>query len=238
MERQLSALGCPSGKVFYNPCGVEVDKFTGGSPGTTPPLFLAAGRFVDKKAPHLTLLAFEKVARQQPAARLVMIGDGALWEACRQLVGALRLDSRVQFLGNCRHEEVACWMRRARAFVQHSLTPNDGDSEGTPVAILEAGASGLPVVSTRHAGIADVVVEGETGLLVEERDVEGMANHMLRLAQDADLAALLGANARRHIATHFSMEQSIGRLFQILGTAALRRPLEIRQQGENGQAPT
>jgi glycosyltransferase involved in cell wall biosynthesis len=115
-------------------------------------------------------------------------------------------------------------MRRARAFVQHSVRTSYGDSEGTPVAVLEAGASGLPVVSTRHAGIKDVVIEGETGFLVDEGDIEGMAAHMLTLARDADLAGRMGRRAREHVAANFSMEQHIARLAEVLEGAAQRNP--------------
>jgi colanic acid/amylovoran biosynthesis glycosyltransferase len=84
------------------------------------------------------------------------------------------------------------------------------------VAVLEAGASGLPVIATRHAGIPDVVVEGETGLLVDERDVSGMARHMIRLLREPELAGRLGAAAREHVATHFSMDRSVERLWGII----------------------
>ena len=107
-------------------------------------------------------------------------------------------------------------MESARAFVQHSVEAPSGDAEGTPVAVLEAGASGLPVVATRHAGIPDVVIEGKTGLLVEEHDVAGMADAMLRLIDDPPLAANLGAAARDHVRAHFSMERSIDRLWRII----------------------
>ena len=84
------------------------------------------------------------------------------------------------------------------------------------MAILEAGATGLPVVSTRHAGIPDVIVEGETGFLVDERDVGGMAQHMVTLAADPQLAASMGHAAQRRIRTHFSMERRLDHLWQII----------------------
>jgi glycosyltransferase involved in cell wall biosynthesis len=84
------------------------------------------------------------------------------------------------------------------------------------VAILEAGASGLPVVSTRHAGIPDVVVEGVTGLLVDERDTDMMAQRMIQVALDDDLAGRLGRDARAHIASNFPMSKSIAGLATII----------------------
>jgi glycosyltransferase involved in cell wall biosynthesis len=100
------------------------------------------------------------------------------------------------------------------------LRAADGDSEGTPVAVLEASACGLPVVSTRHGGIIDAVIDGTSGFLVEEGDVEAMAEHMLRLVRDPGLAATLGAAGRRHIVDNYSAEKSLSRLRAVLLDAA------------------
>ena len=161
--------------------------------------------------------------RACPAARLRMIGDGPLWGPCLDLAKALAISDAVTFLGPQPHEVVKEEMRRARCFVQHSVEAQSGDSEGTPVAILEAGASGLPVVSTRHAGIPDVVVEGETGLLVDEFDVRAMAAHMLRLAREPNLAADLGRAARQRMESHFSNEKSLSRLWSIIESCIANR---------------
>ena len=178
MQAQLIKLGAPADKVHYNSCGVEPSVFKGADPLHSPPTFVAVGRFVNKKAPHLTLLAFKAALENCPEARLVMIGDGPLWEACRQMTVSLGLSDSVDLQGVRSQAEVATAMQQARAFVQHSITTHDGDSEGTPVAVLEAGASGLPVVSTRHAGIKDAVIHEKTGFLVAEGDIARMAEHM------------------------------------------------------------
>lgn len=218
MADQLRSLGAPADRLSVNPCGVDLELFRPlREPG--PPRFVFVGRFVDKKAPHLAVLAFDRVRRVVPDARLVMIGDGHLREACLQLVRALDLEDSVELPGTRPHAEVAEAMAGARAVVQHSLRPTDGDSEGTPVAVLEAGASGRPVVATRHAGIKDAVVDGETGLLVDEGDVEGMASAMIRLAEDPALAARLGAAAREHIARRYAMSRHIDRLWEVLRAA-------------------
>jgi glycosyltransferase involved in cell wall biosynthesis/protein-L-isoaspartate O-methyltransferase len=219
MEQQLLSLGAPRTKVHYNPCGVDVASFQGAGPGLAAPLFIAVGRFVDKKSPSLILLAFEKVLRSVPEARLTMMGDGYLLESSKQLASALGLVAAVDFSGVVSPAQVAAAMQSARAFVQHSVRTSYGDSEGTPVAVLEACASGLPVVATRHAGISDVVIHGETGLLVNEGDVEGMAQHMIRLAREPDLAVKLGKAGRERVAREFSMEKSINNLWRIIEAA-------------------
>ena len=149
-----------------------------------------------------------------------MIGDGPLLGMCQDLVEQMGMAGSVSLLGSQPHAVVASEMSRARVFVQHSVEARNGDSEGTPVAILEAGASGLPVVSTRHGGIPDVVVDGTTGFLVAERDVSGMAVHMVRLAERPALAAELGQNARLRIRQDFSHTSSMERLHAVLARAA------------------
>jgi colanic acid/amylovoran biosynthesis glycosyltransferase len=175
---------------------------------------------VEKKGPQQTLMAFARVLKQFPDARLRMIGDGELLGPCRDLAASLAIDHAVVFLGSQPHEVVRQEMQQARAFVQHSIIAADGDSEGTPVSILEAGAAGLPVVSTRHAGIPDVVVEGKTGLLVEEGRIDEMAQHMLALARNPGFADELGRSAAAHIRRTYTMSQSIRRLARVLEAAA------------------
>jgi glycosyltransferase involved in cell wall biosynthesis len=216
MERKLTALGASPGKLCYNPCGVDCGEFAGADPARAPATFLAVGRFTPKKAPHLTLEAFAKVRRLIPTAALRMIGDGPLTTECLRLAQALGIGQSVTFLGPQPPTVVRAELRRARCFVQHSVEAASGDSEGTPVAILEAGATGLPIVATRHAGIPDVVIDGETGFLVDEHDVDGMAQRMLRLAEDPVLAGRLGGAARARIEDRFSMERSIGELWRII----------------------
>ena len=151
-----------------------------------------------------------------------MIGGGPLLPVCRQLVRGLNMDGAVAFRGPEGHAQVAAAMRTARAFVQHSVVASNGDCEGTPVAVLEAQAAGLPVVSTRHTGITQVVLEGETGYLVEELDIEAMAGRMLHLAADPSLAAKLGGAGRARIREAFTMERQIGELYEVLQRAASR----------------
>ena len=219
MREQLLALGAPPEKVHLNIYGVDTELFTPAPVEVSPPVLFAAGRFVDKKAPESTILAFRRALDQVPEARLVMAGDGELFPTCRRLVAALDLQDHVSLLGAVPHTEIAATLQSCRAFVQHSRVAYDGDAEGTPNTILEAGASAVPVVSTRHAGIRDVVIEGETGLLVEEGDVAGMSEQMVLLLSDADYAARLGRQARVHIQENYSLEESIGKLRGILASA-------------------
>jgi colanic acid/amylovoran biosynthesis glycosyltransferase len=220
MERALLDLGARRETLHYVPNGVDAGRFRAGAPAEAPPTFLAVGRLVEKKGPQLTIAAFASVYRAHPETRLRMIGEGTIRGVCQDLAQGLGVGEAVAFLGAQPHEVVAEEMQRARAFVQHSVIDHDGNSESMPNSILEASASGLPVVATRHAGIPEVVVDGETGFLVEERDVEGMARHMTRLVVEAGLAAELGRAGRRRVQESFSIESRIARLWEIVGASA------------------
>jgi glycosyltransferase involved in cell wall biosynthesis len=219
MRISLVAMGAPAEKVVYNPCGVDCREFGGAAPADAPPVFLSVGRFVAKKAPQLTIAAFAEACRQQPEMRLRMIGDGPLLDDCRALARQLGVAPAVTFLGYQPPAVVQREMRAARGFVQHSIEAPNGDREGTPVGILEAGASGLPTVATRHGGIPDVVIDGETGFLVEEQDVVLMAARLAELARSPELAGGMGGRARARIRSQFSRERSLDTLWDTLAWA-------------------
>lgn len=210
MTARLIALGAPPEKIVYNPYGAR-DYFFELQPSYEKTL-LALGRFADIKAPYLTLMAFRAVLENVPEARLVMIGDGPLRETCLCLAKTWGIEAGVDFPGALTHKESLPYLAQACAFVQHSVTTSEGDAEGLPNAILEAGAAGLPVIATRHAGIPDAVIEGETGFLVDERDIPGMAAAMERVLRDSELARKMGTAARCHIAEHFRLQSHILRV--------------------------
>ena len=223
MEKKLLSLGASREKLFYNSCGVDTKVFNGADPASAPIQFLAVARIVDKKGPFLTILAFQKVLALFPDARLIFVGDGALKEASQQLAAALGMGGSIQFLGVLGQEAIVPLMRSSRAYVQHSIRTSYGDTEGTPVGILEAASAGLPVVSTYHAGIPDVITDGEEGFLVPERDIDAMADRMSRLAKDPELAKRMGGAARKKIEAHYSREGSFGGLRKIIEAAVLEK---------------
>jgi glycosyltransferase involved in cell wall biosynthesis len=176
-------------------------------------------RLAPKKAPGNSIRAFKKVLDAFPDATLTMVGaKEELYNECLALTRALNLTDKVIFTGRKTPEEIVSLLHRSRAFVQHSVVAPGGDSEGTPNAILEASACGLPVVSTLHGGIKEAVIHGQTGYLVEEDDIEGMAGYMSKLAGDPALALQLGKNGRRHMMENYTMEKQIRNLYHILST--------------------
>lgn len=208
MTAALQSLGASAEKIVENPYGVR-ECFFDVKPDYEDVL-ISVGRFADIKCPALTINAFRMALDVHPNATLLMVGDGPLLECCRALVRSCGMAERVQFLGALQHREFIPLMQRARAFVQHSVTTHCGDSEGTPNSVLEAQAAGLPVISTRHAGIKEAVVDGCTGLLCDEYDVRGMSRSMIELLNDKDRAVRMGVDARTHVRANYSMERYLG----------------------------
>ena len=216
---QLIALGLPKEKLVTIGYGIDLNLFIQTSPSANPQHFFAIGRLVDKKAPLLTLLAFAKVLQTYPGARLQLGGSGNLYDACLQVSKALKILHAVEFLGVLQPLEVAYKMQHSKAFVQHSVHTTYGDSEGTPVAMLEAMACGLPVISTMHNGIADTITHNVDGYLVTEYDVDAMAAGMCKVLKDGDYANRLGAAARQKIASDFEVMNTIEKLHLVLQKA-------------------
>ena len=104
-------------------------------------------------------------------------------------------------------------------FIQHSVQPSYGDAEGTPNTILEASAAALPVISTKHAGIPQAVLDTTTGFLVDEYDSKGMTDAMVRLFNDKTQCQSMGAAGRSHIQLNYNIERHIGVLEDQLNMA-------------------
>lgn len=215
MEQMLLQMGCPEDKLVYNVYGPQPE-FLKVQPTFSKKQFVAIGRFTDKKAPYYTILAFEKTVKNHPDAKLFMAGDGQLLNSCKNLVKHLDIQNQVEFLGVIAPERYRELLSESLAFVQHSITAESGDMEGTPLAVLEASVAGLPVVSTIHAGIPDVIINGKTGLLCEEHDVNATAHNMSALLTQEGLAEKLGQAGKQNIKIHFSLERHIQVLQEIL----------------------
>jgi glycosyltransferase involved in cell wall biosynthesis len=183
-RQRLISLGLPAEKIHVNFGGVDVPPQVPQRDAGAAKRFLTISGFVAKKGPIYLLEAFRRAAARDREITLDVGGAGPLFPAVQQFVDAAGLNERVRLHGSVGEESKQRLLLECGVYIQHSITdPNTGNEEGLPAAIQEAMANGLAVVSTRHAGIPEAVIEGETGLLVDEGDVEGMADAMLRASQ-------------------------------------------------------
>jgi colanic acid/amylovoran biosynthesis glycosyltransferase len=219
MADTLKQMGASADKVYTASCGVDTSAFPLLDISGSGRDFLFVGRFVEKKSPQSLVRAFKIVNEKYADARLWMVGTGPLFDETKKLIAQLGLQEVVTLTGVLKSDEIKDLMAKMRAFVQHSVTAANGDKEGTPVTVLEASSSGLPVISTRHSGIKEAVIDGETGFLVDEHDINGMAEKMIILADDAGLAIKMGNAARIHMINNYDIKLRITLLDHIIQTS-------------------
>jgi glycosyltransferase involved in cell wall biosynthesis len=233
MRATLRRLGCPARKLHVVHVAVRTDELRAavgrqdrvghaGAAGQGSELrLLAVGRLVEKKGLDDALAAIALLAGKGIRCRYRIVGEGPLRASLEAQARGLGLNGQVEFAGPLPRDQVFQEMAGCDAFFLPSRQATSGDREGTPTVLIEAGAMGIPCVATRHAGTPEVVLDGETGLLAEERDAAGLAAHLQRLALDAELRTRLGAAARRHIDAEFELVGQCRRL-----AAVYRRVLE------------
>ena len=159
-----------------------------------------------------TLTAFAGFAARYPMARLTVAGDGPLESQLRVLAGELGVTDRVDFRGFVGEAELCGLFHDAHFFLHPSQMTADHNQEGIPNAMLEAMATGLPVLATRHGGIPEAVEHGVSGLLVEERDADGLRDHLLALAAEPARWTAMGEAAARSVRAEFEAGAAIARL--------------------------
>mgnify|MGYP000303681705 CR=1 FL=1 len=208
VARSLMEHGCPSHKLIIHRYGVKLSSFRPvvREAPPFPQIILTVGRLVEKKGIEHSLRAFAKLPREMDVQYRI-VGDGPLLHRLTALARELRIEERVRFLGALDRNAVIKEMEQADLFVLTSVTSSDGDQEGLPVSLIEAHALGLPVVSTYHSGIPELVQHGKTGFLAPEGDVERIAEYMGSLISDADLRSRLSRNARRKVQDEFDIEK-------------------------------
>ena len=172
---------------------------------------------VPKKAPLITIRAFEKASLECPNLHLDFVGDGVLFSTVEDYVEKSQLVDKMTLHGSQPNNVVLDMMQRAQIFLQHSMTdPQTGNEEGLPVAILEAMANGLPIVTSKHAGIPEAVVSGANGYLVNERDENSMAQCIIDLYNDSAMREKLGRNSWLRAKGNFSWEVERRQLIKIM----------------------
>jgi glycosyltransferase involved in cell wall biosynthesis len=158
----------------------------------------------------------------------VLAGEGELRRHLERRIARERLAGVVELLGSVAHEKVPELLAGATAMVLPSVRARDGQMEGIPVALMEAMAAGVPVVSTRLSGVPELVEDGVSGLLVPERDPEALASAMERVAADPALADRLAEAGRRAVRERFDRARNVAILERLLagvsGDAAAAGP--------------
>lgn len=207
IRERLLAQGFPEGRTRLHYIGININAIKPRSPFEAGNVILHVARLVEKKGTQYLLRAFAKIEQDFPEMRLRIIGDGPLALPLMQLSKELGIGNKVEFVGPQPHTCVVASMRTAQVFVVPSITARNGDTEGLPIVLLEACATGVPVIGTHHAGIPEAIEDGSTGYLVPERDVEALADRLSRLLASRELREAMGKAARRLVEERFDLRQ-------------------------------
>lgn len=208
-------LGIDLGKFKYSPADESFD-------GETVRC-LHVGRLVEKKSPIDLARAFRDAldkTSEDIRLKLTIAGDGPLRSNLENEVRDLGIKKQVSILGSVPHSQVSELMAQANIYTQHCKTASNGDQEGQGVTFVEAAASGLPIVATRHNGLTDVILDEETGYLVDEEDIENMGEKIARLASNPNQWCHFGEAGRRHIEKNFDLRKQVADMKKMLAQIA------------------
>jgi colanic acid/amylovoran biosynthesis glycosyltransferase len=206
MRERLHSLGCPPDLLHLHRLSVDTSRFPfrerSGTFGGTVRL-LTVARLVEKKGIEYALGAVAAARVAHPDLEYHIIGDGPLRPQLERLTEELGITGAVRFLGPLDEAGVAAAMAEADLFVLPSVKAADGDEEGTPTVLIEASSCGLPILSTHHSGIPEVVLDGVSGVLVPERDTAALAAGLHELLDSPGRWGAMGAAGRKHVGAQF-----------------------------------
>jgi colanic acid/amylovoran biosynthesis glycosyltransferase len=226
---RVKRLGAPADKVKIIHVGIDTTSFPWSDPaerfdGRVIRL-LHVGRLTEKKSPLQLLRAVDEAARLCPAIRfeLTIAGDGELAEASRQLAADLGLSAQVTFAGRVDRDQVRSLLATHHLYTQYCETTASGETEGLGVSFIEASAAGLPIATTRHNGLPEVVLDQVSGLLSTEGDVTAMARHIAALASAPERWRSMGRAGRDHVEKTFDLDRQAAMLLDHCRAVAERR---------------
>jgi colanic acid/amylovoran biosynthesis glycosyltransferase len=209
-RNRLIKLGCEPNKIIVHRMGIDIQKFTFTcrEPPTNGQIRLVTiARLVEKKGLEYGIRAVAKLAKVYPNIEYSIIGNGTLREFLEQLIQELDVGAKVKLLGWRQREEVIEILNRSDVLLAPSVTSQNGDQEGIPVVLMEAMAMGLPVISTQHSGIPELVEHGVSGFLVPERDTDGLAEKIKDLIEHPELCVQIGQKGRMKVEESYNINQ-------------------------------
>jgi glycosyltransferase involved in cell wall biosynthesis len=209
--------GTEPSKVRVVYLGVDTALFCPQAPNGKPPgpvRLLAVGNLIEKKGHAVLVRACRLLLDQGYRFHCAIIGEGEQHDAIQQEVARLGLTGHVELLGGRTHDEVRRQLQQSQVFVLPCVDARNQneDLDGIPVALMEAMAQGVPVVSTTISGIPELIEDGVSGLLVPEKDEARLAGALGQLIRDKDLRAALGSGGRRRIEDRFDLAANVKRL--------------------------
>jgi colanic acid/amylovoran biosynthesis glycosyltransferase len=201
---------------IYN--GLTLAEFGRATFSSDPALIVAIGRLIAKKGFANLIHASALLVDRERSFRCEIFGDGPLENQLRAQIEELGLQERVQLLGAKPQPEIKERLANASVFVMPSMPEADGGMDNLPTVIMEAMATGLPVVSTRIGGIPEMVIDNQTGFLVQPEDAVALAGAIERVTNDRSLGRKLGQAGYERSQKLFSIEKNVRELYALLSS--------------------
>ncbi len=215
---RLVDMGCDPDRIRVHRSGIDLARFEYSErprPADGPTRLLTIARLVEKKGVEFAIRAVARLKESGRRVAYTVVGDGPQRIELEALVDDLGLGDSVRFAGALNHGDVLTFLEASHVLLAPSVTASDGDQEGIPNALKEAMAMGLPVVSTLHSGIPELVEDGVSGFLVPERDAEALADRLAVLVDHPDRWDGLGRAGRRRIEADYDVRVLNDRLVEI-----------------------
>ncbi len=218
---RLQQMGCPSEKIAVSRMGVNMEKFSLRplkAPGQ-PLKMISVARLTEKKGLHVAIEACRLLRERGVDFRYHILGIGPWERRLRTMIEQFQLEEYVVMPGFKPNHEVKAMLDEADLFLLPSVTGADGDMEGIPVALMEAMAVGIPVVSTLHSGIPELIDADRSGWLVPEYDASALADRLAQFAdvEQQELGAML-KRAREKVENEFNQQRIYRELASLLQT--------------------
>jgi colanic acid/amylovoran biosynthesis glycosyltransferase len=218
---RLIASGCERSKIVVLHSGIECGKFRYHERRLVegePVRILTIGRLTEKKGISYAIQAVARVIASGRNLSFTIIGEGPQRAELQRLIEELGVSEFVKLIGWRTHEEVVGLIETAHVLLAPSVTGADGDEEGIPNSVKEAMATGMPVLSTNHGGIPELVEDGVSGYLVTERDAEAMADRLRHLIDHPQTWVTMGQAARARVLAEFDTEKLNDELERLYAT--------------------
>jgi len=214
LKRQIMRLGCPEENIRVLYGGVDLSRFEYRARTLKEDetlRVLAVGRFVEKKGFDVLIKAFAELKRKRENAKLVLVGEGPCEKQYKKLIDRAGLGKSVKLVPWVDYRTIHEMYAKSHIFCAPSVTDANGNQEGIPNTLKEAMATGMPVVSTDHAGIPELVDHRTSGLLVPERDVKRLAEALTWMAEHPEGWAEFGGNARKKVERDFNLRTQLAK---------------------------
>ena len=204
-------------KIHIVHCGISPDEFSPSPVGKVnkAPVLLFIGQMEERKGAPYLIGACKLLNAAGLDFECTLIGDGAQKKLVQELIDRYHLEKQVKMVGALPQEKIRSYLDSADIFILPCIVASDGDMDGVPVSLMEAMAMEIPTVSTNISGIPELIIDGESGILVNQKDEVALSTALQNLLLDPELRRIMGVNCRQRIIAEYNIHKTVSALGQL-----------------------